>query len=57
VELQETKDNQDEMELVLEKAKLKTKDEKEHVKGLEKKVVIAYEKIPKNAQTTELTVT
>jgi hypothetical protein len=27
------------------------------MKGLEKKVVVAYEKIPKTAQTTELTVT
>jgi hypothetical protein len=27
------------------------------VKGLEQKVVIAYEKIPKNVQTTEFTVT
>jgi hypothetical protein len=44
------------LELVLEQAKLETKDEKDH-EWAGTKVVIAYEKIPKNAQTTELTVT
>jgi hypothetical protein len=43
--------------LVFEQAKLETKEEREHMKGLEQKVVIAYEKIPKTAQTTELTTT
>jgi hypothetical protein len=43
--------------LVFEQAKLETKEEKERMKGLEQKVVVAYEKIPKNAQTTELTAT
>jgi hypothetical protein len=56
-ELQLTKDNQDELELILEQAKLETKDEKDHVNGLEQKVVVAYEKIPKNTQMVELTVT
>jgi hypothetical protein len=36
---------------------LETKEEKEHVKGLEQKVVAAYEKIPKTVQMIELTVT
>jgi hypothetical protein len=40
--------------LVFEQAKLETKEERERVKGLEQKVDIAYEKIPKTAQTTEL---
>jgi hypothetical protein len=35
--------------LVLEQAKLETKDEKECVNGLEHKLAIAYEKIPNNA--------
>jgi hypothetical protein len=56
-ELQLTKDNRDELELILEQAKLETKDEKDHVNGLEQKVVVAYEKIPKNTQMVELTVT
>jgi hypothetical protein len=53
-ELQQTKDNRDELELVLEQAKLETKDEKERVKGLEQKVVVAYEKIPKNSNLPKL---
>jgi predicted nucleic acid-binding Zn-ribbon protein len=43
--------------LVFEQAKLDTKEEKECVKGLEKKVSAAYEKIPKNAKTFKLTTT
>jgi hypothetical protein len=55
--LQQAKDNRDELELVFEQAKLDTKEEKERVKGLEQKVVVAYEKIPKNKQTAELMAT
>jgi hypothetical protein len=49
------KDNRDEMELILEHAKLETKDEKDRANGMEQKVVVAYEKIQKNAQMVELT--
>jgi hypothetical protein len=43
--------------LVLEQAKLETKDEKDHMDRMEQELAIAYEKIPKSAQMTELTVT
>jgi hypothetical protein len=36
---------------------IETKDEKDHTNALEQKLVIAYEKIPKNAQMIELTMT
>jgi hypothetical protein len=45
------------MELIFEQAKLDTKEERECMKGLEKKLVVAYEKILKTAQTDELTTT
>jgi hypothetical protein len=45
------------MELILEHANIDTKEEKDRANGLELKVVVAYEKIPKNVQMTELTVT
>jgi hypothetical protein len=57
VELQQTRDNQDELELVLEQAKLETKDEKYRVDRLEKELAVAYEKIPKSTQTVKLMVT
>lgn len=57
IELQQAKDNRDEMELVFNQAKLDTKEERERVKGLEKKVVVAYEKIPKDKQTVKLIMT
>jgi hypothetical protein len=50
VELQQEKDNRDELELVLEQAKLETKDEKYRMDRLEQELVVAYEKIPKSAQ-------
>jgi hypothetical protein len=56
-ELQQTKDNQDALELVLKQAMIETKDEKDHTNALEQKLVVAYEKIPKNAQMIELTMT
>jgi hypothetical protein len=56
-ELQQVKDKRDELELIFEQAKLETKEEREHVKGLEQKVVVAYEKIPKTTQMAELTTT
>jgi DNA repair exonuclease SbcCD ATPase subunit len=40
---------------VLEQVKLETKDEKYHMDRLEQGLVVAYDKIPKSAQTTELT--
>jgi flagellar hook assembly protein FlgD len=43
--------------LVLKQDKLETKDEKDHTNRLEKKLVTAYEKIPKNAKMVKLTVT
>jgi hypothetical protein len=51
MELQQIRDNQDELELVLEQAKLETKDEKDHADRLEQELVVAYDKIPKSAQT------
>jgi hypothetical protein len=45
------------MELAFEKTKIETKEERKHVKGLEQKVEVAYENIPKNAQMVELTAT
>jgi hypothetical protein len=37
------------LELAFYHAKLKTKEEREDVKGLEQKVATTYENIPKNA--------
>jgi hypothetical protein len=48
-ELQQEKDNWDELELVLEQDNIETKDEKDRVNRMEYKLVVAYEKIPKNA--------
>jgi hypothetical protein len=39
----------EELELVLKKVKLETKDEKYHLDGLEQGLVVAYEKIQKSA--------
>jgi hypothetical protein len=55
--LQQTKDNQDELELVLEQVKVEIKDEKDHANRLDQGLAVAYEKIPKSAQSTELTTT
>jgi hypothetical protein len=46
--LEKEKDNQDDMELVLEQDRLNTKDERDHVNRLEKKLVVSYEKIPQS---------
>ena len=43
--------------MVIEHAKLEIKDEKYHVDRMEQELVVAYEKIPKSAQTIELMVT
>jgi hypothetical protein len=51
------KDNREELELVLEQVKLETKYEKDHVNRLKKGLVVAYERKPKSAETTELTTT
>ena len=50
--LQQTKDNREELELVLEQVNLKTKDEKYCADMLEKGLAVAYEKIPNSAHTT-----
>jgi hypothetical protein len=57
VELQQTNENKEELELVLEQVKIETKDEKDHVDRLEDGLAKAYEKILKSAQTIELTMT
>jgi hypothetical protein len=51
---QETK-KQDALEIVYEKAKSETQEERERIKGLEKKVAGTYEKIPQAAQGDEIT--
>jgi hypothetical protein len=56
-ELEHEKEKWEELELIYEKAKLETKEERERVNGLEQNVVGAYEKIPKTAQRAELTAT
>jgi hypothetical protein len=45
------------LELFHEQVNFDTKDEKDHVDRLEKGLFVAYEIIPKSAQTTELTMT
>jgi hypothetical protein len=47
--LHQTKDNWDELELVLKQAKLKTKDEKYRADRMEQELALAYEKIQKSA--------
>jgi hypothetical protein len=46
--LQQTKDNQDELELVLEQVKVEIKDEKDDANRLDQGLAVAYEKIPKS---------
>jgi hypothetical protein len=53
--LHHTKDNKDELELVLEQVKLDTKEEKDHVDKLEHGVIVAYDKIPQSVQIVEPT--
>jgi hypothetical protein len=53
--LQNTKDNKEGLELVLEQFKLETKDEKDRTYRLEKGLVVSYKIIPKNAQIAEPT--
>jgi hypothetical protein len=55
--MQQAKDNREELELVLEQVKMETKYEKNHTDRLEQGLTVSYDKIPKNAQTTELTTT
>jgi hypothetical protein len=52
IDLQHTKDNREELELVLEKVNLETEYDR-----LEHGLVVAYDKIPKSAQITESTST
>jgi hypothetical protein len=47
----------DALELICEQAKLETQEERERVNGLERKVVVTYEKIRKITQRDELTTT
>jgi hypothetical protein len=51
--LQYAKDNKEELELVLEKFKIQTKDKKDRVDRLEQGVAATYDRIPKSAQITE----
>jgi hypothetical protein len=46
IKLKHAKKKQDELKIGYEKAKSETKEEREHLKGLEQKVVGTYEKIP-----------
>jgi hypothetical protein len=55
--MQHTKENKEELELVLEQVKIETKDEKYHVDRLVKGVAKTYDKIPKSAQIAERTTT
>jgi hypothetical protein len=55
VELQNMKDNREELELVLEQVKLETKDEKYRIDRLEQGLSIAYDKITKSVQIVEPT--
>jgi hypothetical protein len=54
IELQHTKENKEELELVLKQVKLETKDKKDR---MEQGVVVAYDRIPKNVQIKEATTT
>jgi hypothetical protein len=42
-------DNREELELVLEKVNIETKDEKYHANTLKKGLDVAYDRIPKSA--------
>jgi hypothetical protein len=52
-ELQQTKDNREALELVIEQINIETKDEKDHIDRLEKGLAVAYEKILKSVQIVE----
>jgi RNA-splicing ligase RtcB len=56
-ELQQAKEKWDALEIICEKAKLKTQEERERMNGLEKKVAGTYEKIRKATQRDEITAT
>jgi hypothetical protein len=56
-ELQHTRDSKEELELVLKKVKLKTKDEKITQIGSSREWLQAYDRIPNSAQITEPTTT
>jgi hypothetical protein len=57
MELQQTRYNRDELELLLEQDKIETKYEKDRTNRLEHEMGIAYDKIPKSTKTVELIVT
>jgi hypothetical protein len=54
-ELKQARKKQDTLEIVYEKAKSKTDEDRECIKGLEQKVAGTYEKIPQAAQKEEIT--
>jgi chromosome segregation ATPase len=54
-ELKQATKKRDTLEIVYEKAKSETEEEREHIKGLEQKVAGTYEKIPQAAQSEEIT--
>jgi hypothetical protein len=47
VELQQATKKQDALEIICEKAKFETQEERKRVNGLERRVAGTYEKIPK----------
>jgi hypothetical protein len=52
-ELKQATKKRDALEIVYEKAKSETQEERERIKGLEQKVAGTYEKIPQAAQSEE----
>jgi DNA repair exonuclease SbcCD ATPase subunit len=54
-ELKQATKKRDTLEIVYEKAKSETEEEREHIKGLEQKVAGTYEKIPQAVQSEEIT--
>jgi hypothetical protein len=52
VELQKTRNDKDSLELVVDKIKLETKEEKQHIDNLEKKLKELFTRIPNNTQAT-----
>jgi hypothetical protein len=54
-ELKQATKKHEALEIVYEKAKSKTQEERECIKGLEQKVARTYEKIPQATQSEEIT--
>ena len=56
IDLQHTKNGKEALELVVEKVKFKTKEEKERVDRIEQGVTTMYNHIPENAQAENTSV-